>query len=114
MPRPVKPESEKKSYSISPVRMTEEEFLLFHDLVLKSGLNRSDFIKHCIFNKKITVKQQKKYSFQYINELKSVGNNLNQIARKFNTTNQLNIPALDDTLAAINHLLLKAIHDAED
>lgn len=64
------------------VYFTEDEFQHFRKLQKQSKLNQRDFILNCIKHTPITVKP---YGAEIVRELKSIGNNLNQLTRKVNS-----------------------------
>nr|MCH9661303.1 MobC family plasmid mobilization relaxosome protein [Bacteroidota bacterium] len=48
------------------------------------------------------------------NELRRLGNNLNQIAYRMNATGQHAPPILDDLLRGINQTLMEALEDIKE
>ena len=114
MVRPTLPDDEKRAYQTPSIRLTEEENSLFHDLVFQSELSKTDFIRHAIFNKKISVIKTQGLNFDARNELRRLGNNLNQIAYRMNATGQHAPPILDDLLRGINQTLMEALEDIKE
>lgn len=62
-------------------RVSEKEYEKFENLIEKSKLNKSEFMRKCILNKKIIVIEEIK---ELNIELRRIGNNLNQLTRAVN------------------------------
>lgn len=71
-------------------RLTDAEIEQFKKQVAASGLNQQKFIAACIFDKKIINTSGLDTA---ANELKRVGTNVNQIARKINSNGFNNLKA---------------------
>jgi len=74
------PEKRKATAQVK-VRLTEEELLQLKGKVEESGLSQQEYIKKCVLNRKI---QNTDGIKEVLPELKRIGNNLNQIAKKMN------------------------------
>ena len=74
-------EEKRKAPSQVKIRLTEEELAKLKEKVKESGLSQQEYIKKCALNRKI---QNMDGIKEIIPELKRVGNNLNQIAKKMN------------------------------
>lgn len=62
-------------------RVSEEEYQELQERVQKSGKNQQEYILSCVLDKKIVNTDGIK---EFIPELKRIGNNLNQIAKRCN------------------------------
>ena len=62
-------------------RVNEEEYQQLQERVLESGKNQQEYILSCVLDKKIINTDGIK---ELIPELKRIGNNLNQIAKRCN------------------------------
>lgn len=60
------------------IRFTEDEFERLNQLIELSGITQQEFARSALMNKKIIVIEGFK---EYTDELKRVGNNLNQLTR---------------------------------
>ena len=63
------------------IRMTEEEFTRLKKKISKSGLNQAEYLRKAVLNKRIVSTEG---ISELMKELKRIGINLNQIARKAN------------------------------
>lgn len=63
-------------------RVKDEEYDKFNELVKKSKLNKSEFIRRSVLNKEIIVIDGVR---ELVFELKKIGNNLNQLTRAVNS-----------------------------
>lgn len=62
-------------------RMNEEEYKLLQEKVAESGKNQQEYILACVLDKSIVNTDGIK---ELLPELKRIGNNLNQVARRCN------------------------------
>ena len=62
-------------------RVNEEEYQKLQERVQESGKNQQEYILSCVLDKKIVNTDGIK---ELIPELKRIGNNLNQIAKRYN------------------------------
>lgn len=67
-------------------RVSEEEYQRLQEKILKSGKNQQEYILSCVLEKPIV---NTDYIMKLFPELKRIGNNLNQIARRCNEGGQL-------------------------
>jgi hypothetical protein len=111
MARPPKNDDEKRSYFTPPARLTEEENTLFHELVLQSGLSKSDFVRHAILNKKINVIHKKGFAFSDRQEFRALANNLNQMTLRFHATDRPPPSFLADLLKRIDDIITEAVEE---
>ncbi len=63
------------------IRMTESDFIKMKIKVKFSGKSQAEFLRNCIFKSKIISTEGIK---SIIPEIKRIGNNINQIAKKCN------------------------------
>ena len=70
----------KQTKSIT-IRMTEDEYNILKERVSKSGMKQADFLRRSLFCKNIVSING---ADKIIIELKRIGNNVNQIAKKLN------------------------------
>ena len=80
--RPPKAPAEKKGYKIT-IKMDTEEYYTLKAKARDAGINRSEFIRHCI---RSSVVKQHLTSEQmgYIRQLSGMANNVNQVAHRAN------------------------------
>jgi len=81
------------------IRLRSDEYLKVHNLMEKSDLCLSEYVRKCILGKEIVTVYGIK---EFLEGLNRIGNNLNQLTRK---VNQGKIKELGDDLAQINHNL---------
>ena len=104
-------------------RLTEEEFKPFKELLDKSDKTKSEFFRDIFLSKEknINITFNELKPFDYYNILRVVnksGNNLNQIAKNFNSANKSNVISeriyLKGTnlLVSINSYLKRALNDS--
>lgn len=84
MARPRKKDHEKLS-KVLPIRCSETDLSDLKARAQKSGLCVSEFVRDMAVNGKIIVNETST-NFEVVQELKRSGNNLNQIAKRFNAT----------------------------
>ena len=70
------------------VRMTDEEFKVFDANVKKSGMSYEAYLRHLIRGIK-PIERPSKELLEFIKELHLIGNNMNQIAMRLNSTNHI-------------------------
>ena len=88
------------------VRMTEKEYLLLQKKMHLANKKQTSFILDCIKNNKLIVLNEEKEIMQ---ELKAIGNNINQIAKVANMTSTINnIRSLESEVNKIWVLLKRA------
>lgn len=63
------------------IRLSEKDFLVLKEKVLLSGMSQAEFLRQAILKKKIVSTEGMR---SIVPELKRIGNNINQIARKCN------------------------------
>jgi len=80
--RPAKAPAEKKGYKIT-IKLDTEEYYTLKAKAREAGINRSEFIRHCI---RSSVVKQHLTSEQmgYIRQLSGMANNINQVAHRAN------------------------------
>lgn len=74
--------------------LDEMEQKKFEKLVIKSKLNKSEYIRKCVFDKEIIIIDDLK---ELVKEVNKIGVNINQIAKKINTSE-----GIDQNLATEN------------
>ena len=72
------------------VRITEEEAIRLEELVLKSGLSRSVYIRNFI-NGLLLQPAPTKEMLEIIGQLRRIGNNINQISMIANKTGNIDV-----------------------
>ena len=70
------------------IRLNDIEYEKLEEMSLKSKLSRSEVIRKLILEKDIKEKPGKEF-YKVMNELSKIGINLNQIATKANSTNDI-------------------------
>lgn len=70
------------------VRMTDEEFKAFDANVKKSGMSYEAYLRHLVRGIK-PIERPSKELLEFIRELHLIGNNMNQIAMRLNSTNHI-------------------------
>lgn len=95
------------------IRLTPSEASRIVTLSEKLCISPSEYIRKRTLGRKLVVREYQAPSFQVINELKALGNNLNQIARKFNENRTVSPARLDHLLEKIEAVVMKAVdnHD---
>ena len=88
------------------LRFTSEEKEFFETLFEKSRFtNRNDFIIHLLRNRKIiNIRLNDGQLNQMHTDLSQIGNNINQIARRINSTNSVYQDDINDILEIKNQL----------
>lgn len=81
--------SEKKV--LITMKVTPEERELFKQKADEAGLTLTDFIKSLVLEKKVKYQKVVKVDDRLLRELNAWGNNLNQIARKINQDEKIDI-----------------------
>ena len=66
------------------VRLNFEECKIFNEKVKKSNMNESQFLRTLIINGVVKEKPDDRF-YEVMKEMRKIGNNLNQIARRVNT-----------------------------
>lgn len=84
-------------------RATEKERATLKTLAKRAKLSKSDYIRHCIFNKEIVVIDG---LCELTIQLKAIGNNLNQLTKLANI-GQINAVYLDETRARLGEIYEK-------
>lgn len=84
-------------------RATEKERAALKALAKRAKLSKSDYIRHCIFNKEIVVIDG---LCELTIQLKAIGNNLNQLTKLANI-GQINAVYLDETRARLGAIYEK-------
>lgn len=84
-------------------RATEKERAALKALAKRAKLSKSDYIRHCIFNKEIVVIDG---LWELTIQLKAIGNNLNQLTKLANI-GQINAVYLDETKAKLGAIYEK-------
>ena len=103
MARPKKNLSEKHTCVIPPIRCTTSER---NDIKAKAkslGLTMSEYIRRMAIDGKI-VKQQSKYDFEFINQIRRIGVNINQQTKRLNGTGEVS-PELKSLWSKLNSVL---------
>ena len=72
----------RKRDKVISIRLTEKELNFIKNKIKKSRLKQREFLMKCVSGKEIIVKEN---GIEIVKELKSIGNNLNQITRKVNS-----------------------------
>lgn len=80
-------------------RVSEKEYKKFEELVEKSKLNKSEFMRRSILKKKIIVIENMK---DLTIELRRIGNNLNQLTRAVNAGEVKDIKELKEIKDKLN------------
>jgi len=73
------------------MKVTPEERELFKQKADEAGLTLTDFIKSLVLEKKVKYQKVVKVDDRLLRELNAWGNNLNQIARKINQDEKIDI-----------------------
>jgi len=75
-------------------RVSEEEAQKIKENAIKAGITVSEFLRRSALN--IKIKQKQCDELKYLTyEINRIGNNLNQISRKINTSREIDIEALE-------------------
>lgn len=85
MTRPQKKDSEKSSAVLPPIRCTVNEKTAITEKAKQLGLSVSEYVRQMALKGSIIVRQSLA-DFTYLQQLRSIGVNLNQQTRKLNAT----------------------------
>jgi uncharacterized protein (DUF1778 family) len=102
MARPTMNDNERRNEIIS-FRLTDDEAAELETAAAKAGLLSSDYVRVCALKGTVRiVPDERKPDPELLRSLLAIGNNLNQIARKLNATDQApaNLSDALDTFAA--------------
>lgn len=86
--------------------LNTEEANMLENRSKKVGLTESTFIRFCINNYPIREKPDEKF-YNYLGLLRSISNNINQIAKRNNATGFLDVKILQDELKQLDEFILK-------
>ena len=87
MARPKKDDRDKLSKTLPPARCSEADLRAIEAKAKQASLSMSEFIREAALGHKIIVRQANT-NFELVQELKRSGNNLNQFAKLYHSTNQ--------------------------
>lgn len=79
------PLPEKKKRKIRKIRFSDEEWERLGELAKQANTNKSDFTRQAVFDKKVVPK----VDVEAVRELRRIGVNLNQIAKRMNRANKV-------------------------
>ena len=85
------------------VRLNDDEFNDLNRKVIKSKLSREEYIRRC-FSKSLIKEPPDLDYFRLKNEFNHIGNNLNQIAKYFNTGGESSAEMKDEIRQCISDL----------
>ena len=105
MARPKKDDRNKLNKTLPPVRCGEADYRAIQAKAKQASLSMSEFIREAALGHKIIVRQANA-NFELVQELKRSGNNLNQLAKLYHSTNQEPFE-LKEALGRHNHVLNK-------
>lgn len=117
MARPKKEIDEKQNRRFPTVRCTEKELSSLRSLSAKAQLTLSDFIRQKALKGRVIVKKSMNpMNFALINELNKIGINLNQIAKKANSTGDIanSIVSVNKKIEIVLDKLLTTMPEAND
>ena len=83
------------------VRMDEEEFKILNEAVARSGYTREEYVRSLLFGYIPQDKPQEDF-FEMINQLRKIGNNINQLTLIAHRTNCIDIMKLKEELIYLN------------
>src|SRR5690606_27715775 len=113
MARPPKEKKEKRSFRYT-FRMTEEEMEFLGKLSEYSGLPPAEVIRASVFKNRLPQAKMPLLDRQAYIELKRIGNNINQIARHYNsriTVPEHRLKAFDSLSEKLDTLIKALIDD---
>src|SRR5690606_38029519 len=113
MARPPKEKKEKRSFRYT-FRMTEEEMEFLGKLSGYSGLPPAEVIRASVFKNRLPQAKMPLLDRQAYIELKRIGNNINQIARHYNsriTVPEHRLKAFDSLSEKLDSLIKALIND---
>lgn len=109
-------EKQKKKSVIKGFRMTDAEAEELSERASEAGMSESDYLRLCLKSSPNDFPEIRKAIKQLINEINSIGVNVNQIAR--NSNSGFFVPDDKDRLFAymnrLNALIKKAVDDIGD
>ena len=88
------------------VWLNREEATLLKKKAKKVGLNESELVRNLITNFEPREKPDDRF-YEVMNEMRAIGNNLNQIARKANSLNFVDYPLYKKEADRWNDFMLK-------
>lgn len=91
-------------------RLTEEQYKPYDELLKKSNKSSSEFFRELFLSKEqninIIFNERKPVEYyRLLREINKIGNNLNQIARHFNSARKINLIKDDLFKSGINQLI---------
>jgi hypothetical protein len=87
-------------------RLDKDEYQRFSKLVKKSGLSREAYVRQLIAGLVPTDVPPPDY-YSMMREIHAIGTNLNQIARKANSLNVIDVKRYDENVAALNKAVVE-------
>lgn len=109
MPRSKKPPEKRRTVNLPSARCTADDKAEIERRANALNLSVSEYIVQAATGKKIKTSQTAKADPALIFSLKAIGNNLNQIARRFHMTGEKPPADLDHILHYIRTYVLKQI-----
>lgn len=83
------------------IRMDEEEFIKLNEAVIRSGYSRQEYVRSLLFGRIPKNKPSPDFS-EMIQQLRKIGNNLNQLTIIAHRTNSIDILKLKESLDYLN------------
>ena len=83
------------------IRMDEEEFNKLNDAVEKSGYSREQYVRSILFGR-IPKDMPSPDFFEMVQQLRKIGNNINQLTMLAHRTNQIDYVQLKEQLYYLN------------
>lgn len=85
------------------IMLNDDEDIKLHNLMRETGFNASQLIRSLILHTEIKTRPPDEYP-KLLRELSAIGNNVNQIARKVNSTDTIDTAEVSEMRRAFENL----------
>ena len=93
----------KRNHEIK-IRFNDDEFKILNNKLEKTKLSREAFSRACILGKEIKIPPDLEY-YKLKNEFNHIGNNLNQIARTLNNSQEISPKIIEVTIDELRQMI---------
>jgi hypothetical protein len=109
MPRPKKDTADRRTEVVN-IRYTKAQRLALESQAIAAGLSTSEFVRRMSLEGKVIIVQSRRLHHDVFVELKRIGNNINQLAHKFNQSGNPS-PRIEHTREILEQILLREFDD---
>ena len=99
--------AEHRTHVLAPIRCTKTEQEAIRVRATEANLTQSAYLRHVALTSTV-IKQPSPYTHEFIEQLRRIGVNLNQMTRELHTRG-IQVPELNNTLHRLNSLMDEAI-----